>query len=147
MWLSTGFWISEWIDHLYTRLGSTSNYSATANPHNSPQHPLSLFQPAVSSLAVPWQRLLTVEFLLFHALKPSLHRLPAQDSLGRFSCLSYNCSARTTQKRPVSNSTSIVACRFVAPGTCLSSRCLVYPLISWSLHSNCCTRYMCPEHI
>jgi hypothetical protein len=27
--------------------------------HQSPQHPLSLFQPAVSSPAFPWQRLLT----------------------------------------------------------------------------------------
>jgi hypothetical protein len=42
----------------------------------SPQHPLSLFQPAVSSLAVPWQRLLTVEILQLYALKSSLHRLP-----------------------------------------------------------------------
>jgi hypothetical protein len=31
----------------YTRLRTTSNYSATANVHKSPQHPLSLSQPAV----------------------------------------------------------------------------------------------------
>jgi hypothetical protein len=45
--------VNGFIDHLYTRLGTTSNYSATANLHKSPQHPLSLFQPAVPSPAVP----------------------------------------------------------------------------------------------
>jgi hypothetical protein len=30
-----GVWIAEWIDNLYTRLGTTSNYSAIANLHNS----------------------------------------------------------------------------------------------------------------
>jgi hypothetical protein len=37
--------------------------------HKSQQHPLSLFQPAVSSPAVPWQRLLTVDILQLHALR------------------------------------------------------------------------------
>jgi hypothetical protein len=41
----------------------------------SPQHPLSLFQPAVSSPAVPWQRLLTVEIPQLHALRFDLHSL------------------------------------------------------------------------
>jgi hypothetical protein len=36
--------------------------------HRSSQHLLSLFQPAVSSAAVPWQRLLTVELLQLPAL-------------------------------------------------------------------------------
>jgi hypothetical protein len=31
--------------------------------HKTPQHTLSLFQPAMSSLAVPWQRLLTLKIL------------------------------------------------------------------------------------
>jgi hypothetical protein len=44
--------------------------------HKLPQHPLSLFQPAVSSVAVPCQRLLTVQILQLHALKFFLHRLP-----------------------------------------------------------------------
>jgi hypothetical protein len=30
-----GVWIGEWIDHLYTQLETTSNYSAIANLHNS----------------------------------------------------------------------------------------------------------------
>jgi hypothetical protein len=33
--------------------------------HKSPQHPLCLFHPALSSLAIPWQQLLTVEILNF----------------------------------------------------------------------------------
>jgi hypothetical protein len=46
--------------------------------YKSPQHPLSLFQPAVSSSAVPWQRLLTVEIFQLHTLRPSLHSLPCR---------------------------------------------------------------------
>jgi hypothetical protein len=41
--------------------------------HKSPQHPLNVFQPAVSSSAVPWQQFLTVE--IFHL--PVLMPLPA----------------------------------------------------------------------
>jgi hypothetical protein len=44
--------------------------------HKSPQHTLSLFQPAVSSPTFPWQRLLTVEILQLHGLKSSLHSHP-----------------------------------------------------------------------
>jgi hypothetical protein len=33
VWLQTGFWTGDWIDHFTTRLGTTSNYSATANLH------------------------------------------------------------------------------------------------------------------
>jgi hypothetical protein len=47
----------------------------------APQHPLSLFQPAMSSPAVPWKRLPTVEILQLHTLKPSLHRLPYRTDL------------------------------------------------------------------
>jgi hypothetical protein len=36
MWLYTGYGLENgFIDHLYTPLGTTSNYSATANFHNS----------------------------------------------------------------------------------------------------------------
>jgi hypothetical protein len=49
----------------YVRLGTKSNYSATANLHSSQitTAPDKTFQPAVSSPAVPWQCLLTVEIL------------------------------------------------------------------------------------
>jgi hypothetical protein len=66
---------SDLLTNLYTPLGTTSNYSATANLYNlhSLQHPLNLFQPDVSSPAVPWQRLLTVEILQLPALRSSCH--------------------------------------------------------------------------
>jgi hypothetical protein len=43
--------------------------------HKLSQHPLNIFQPAMSLPAVPWQRLLTVEILQLQRLKSSLHRL------------------------------------------------------------------------
>jgi hypothetical protein len=43
--------------------------------HSSPQHPLSFFQPAVSSSAVPWQRLPAVEILQLPTLTSILYRL------------------------------------------------------------------------
>jgi hypothetical protein len=74
--------VNGFTDHLYTRLGTTSSYSATAN-HNSQitTAPAKLFQPAVSLPAVPWQRLLTVEILQLHALKSSLQRLAYRTGL------------------------------------------------------------------
>jgi hypothetical protein len=55
-------WIGEWI---YWPLGTTSNYSATANLHSSQitTAPSRLFQSTMSSPSVPWQRFLTVKFL------------------------------------------------------------------------------------
>jgi hypothetical protein len=55
------------VDHLYTKLETASNYCAAANLLNSQitAAPVKLFQPAISSPAVPWQRLLTVEILSF----------------------------------------------------------------------------------
>jgi hypothetical protein len=41
--------------------------------HKSPQHPLSIFQPVVSSPAIPWQWLLTVKILQLHMLRFYLH--------------------------------------------------------------------------
>jgi hypothetical protein len=49
--------------------------------YKSPQHPLSLFQPAVSSSAIPWQRLLTVDILQLHALRCSCHSRPCRTHL------------------------------------------------------------------
>jgi hypothetical protein len=44
--------------------------------HKWLQHPLCLFQSAVSSTDVPWQRLQTVEILQLPALRSSCHSLP-----------------------------------------------------------------------
>jgi hypothetical protein len=70
--------VNGFIDHLYAGLRTTSNYSATNNLHNSQitTAPAKCIHPAVSSPAVPWQRLLTVEILQLHALRSSLHSLP-----------------------------------------------------------------------
>jgi hypothetical protein len=93
------------IDHLYTRLGTTSNYSTTSisTIHKSLQHPLRLFQPAVSSPAIPWQQLLTVEILQLHAFKSSLHRPPYRTYYQLTLSLAYNISAQTTQKTRISH--------------------------------------------
>jgi hypothetical protein len=93
----------------------------------------------VSSPVVLWQRFLTMKSLQLHALKSSPHRLAYRTDSVAPIVLKVNSSARTTQKCPVSNSTSIGAPRFVAAGKCLPSRCLetglVYLPISRSSHS------------
>jgi hypothetical protein len=141
-WLYTGFWI---VYRIYWPLMHTTQLQVITAPplisriHESPQHSLSLFQPAVSSSAVPCQRLLTVEILQLHALKSSLHRLRTELTWSS-NFPAYNSSAQTTQKHPVSNSTSIVARQFFAAGTCLPSSWpdtdLVYLPLWRSSHSN-----------
>jgi hypothetical protein len=121
----------------------------TASPllstvHNSSQHPLSVFQRAVSSPAVPWQRLLTVEILQLHGLRsPFKSSRTKLTWLFQLSSLYLLCMDRG--ETPVSKSTSIVARRFVVVEMCLPSRCLemglVYLPVSRSSHSNCSTRY------
>jgi hypothetical protein len=75
--------------HLLTTYTHDSEIQAITVPplmskiHKSPQHPLSFFQHAVSSPAVPWQRLLTLEILQLHVLKFSLHRFPYRTDLVR----------------------------------------------------------------
>jgi hypothetical protein len=57
-WLWTGYEsVNGFIDHLYTPLGTTSNYSVIVNLHTLQitTTPAKLFQSAVSSSAVPWQ--------------------------------------------------------------------------------------------
>jgi hypothetical protein len=63
-----------WMDLLITYTHNSELQAITAPPlistiHKSPQHPLSLLQPAVSFPAVPWWRLLTVEILRLQALR------------------------------------------------------------------------------
>jgi hypothetical protein len=86
-----------WLDLLTTYTHDSELQAITAPPlistfYKSQQHPLSLFQPAVSSQTVPCHRLLTVEILQLHALKSSLsggslptasfpHRLPYRTDL------------------------------------------------------------------
>jgi hypothetical protein len=88
--------MNGFIDHLYIRLGNISKYSATANLHNSQIATAAAKPFAVSSPAVPWQRLLTVEILQLLALRYSLHRLPYRTDSQLTLSLAYNISARTT---------------------------------------------------
>jgi hypothetical protein len=65
LWLFDGVWI-EWIgciDHLYTALGTTRNYSATANLRNLHFTAANtiIFSLLQSPLSVSWQRILTQE--------------------------------------------------------------------------------------
>jgi hypothetical protein len=75
--------MNGFIDHLCTPLGTTGNYSATANLHTLQitTAPAKLFHPAMPSSAVPWQRLLTVEILQLPALRSYLHSLPCSTQL------------------------------------------------------------------
>jgi hypothetical protein len=96
--------VNGFINHLYARLGATSNYSTTANLHNSEiitAHIKLFFQPAVSSPAVPWQLLLAVEILQLHALRFYSSQPPVRDLLNSTQLtlsLAYtNISARITE--------------------------------------------------
>jgi hypothetical protein len=61
----------------YTPLGTTNNYNATtiSTNHKTTTVLLNIFQPAVPSLDVLWQRLLTVEILQLQETKFFLHSL------------------------------------------------------------------------
>jgi hypothetical protein len=63
------------VDHLYY-----SNYSATANLHNSQITTAAAkpFSSLLSSPAISWQQLLTVEILQLHMLRSCLHSLPCR---------------------------------------------------------------------
>jgi hypothetical protein len=164
VWLLDGVCI-RWLDLLTTCTHHSELQVITAPPlistiHSSPQHPLCLFQLAVSSPAVPWQRLLTVKIVQFSALRSFLRRLsfrtacqlipqlkwvaissqlPLQSSTAHSTQLTglsqlslpYSYFARTEQKRPFSRMT-IIACISAAVGTCLPSRCLSVDVCSGS---------------
>jgi hypothetical protein len=72
---------SDWSTDLLTTYTHHSELEAIIAPslistlYKTPQHPLSLFQPDVSSLAFPLQRLLRVEILQLHAFSASLAEL------------------------------------------------------------------------
>jgi hypothetical protein len=111
------------VDHLYIRLGTTSNYIIELHTSN-------IFVPATHittclySLTFNW--LLTVtDFFL---------QTPIKNWLSCLSCLP--CTDRV--ENTVSNSTSVVACVSVAAGTYLLSRCLEMNVVSESFARNSC---------
>jgi hypothetical protein len=70
--------LDDWIYCTYTlhsELQAITALPLISTIHSSPQHSLSVFQPAVSSPAVPGQRLLTVKILRLFALGSFLSRL------------------------------------------------------------------------
>jgi hypothetical protein len=102
----------DWIFDLLTTYTHDSELQAITEPslistiHKSPQHMRSLSHPAVSSPAVPWQRLLTMDILQLPVLRSSLsggslltttfpHRLPyATDSVASIVALITLCTDR-----------------------------------------------------
>jgi hypothetical protein len=80
-------WGTDWWMDLLTTCTHHWELQAITAPqlistvHKSPQQPLSLFQPAMSSPAVSLQRLLTVEILQLHALRFCLQSLPCRTLL------------------------------------------------------------------
>jgi hypothetical protein len=145
-WLQIGVeLVNGFIGHLYTRLGTTSNYSVTTNIYNS---------QSTTAPAKPFPAccVFTIRSLAMASnsgdssascAQDLSSQTPIQNWLGR--PLQDNSSARTTQKHPVSNCTCIVAHRFIPAGTCLLSHCLemslVYLPISPLSHSNGSPRY------
>jgi hypothetical protein len=77
----------DWILDLFITLAHNSELNLIAvSPlistfHKTPQHPLSILQLAVSSRAIPWRRLPTVEILQHHTLKFCFHSLPYRTHL------------------------------------------------------------------
>jgi hypothetical protein len=103
---------------------TASNYSATADLQNSQiiTAPAKLFfQPAVSSQAVPWQRLLTVEILELHAPRSYLHSFPCRPQLNSTQHCPLLITARHGPHRK-HHSFIFAFVSFVA-GTCLPSSC------------------------
>jgi hypothetical protein len=104
-------WIGE-LDLLTTCIHHSELHLITApllisTIHRSPHHSLSLFQPAVSSTAVPSRRLLTVEILQLPALMSLLSgEYPATELLSTVnltiapSLLSLPCRARLNCQPP-----------------------------------------------
>jgi hypothetical protein len=118
---------SDWILDLLTTYTHDSQIQVITSPplistiHKSPQHPLGLFQPAVSLPAVPWKRLLTMEILQLHALKSLF-----TDSHTELSCNLVPCLQHLGTDHTENNSSSVVS-GFVAAEMCLPRRCEASP--------------------
>jgi hypothetical protein len=98
---------------------------------------LAFFQPAVSSPAVPWQRLLRVEILQLHALRSSLHRpsyrthlnsqLTYHTEITPFPLLESHCCII---KKPISSNRNVFTEPLPRNGRCLQSHCLATGICS-----------------
>jgi hypothetical protein len=140
--------VLDWILDLLTTYTHDSKLQAITAPslistiHKSSQHPLSIFQPAMSSPAVPRYRLVKSGDSSASRAQASLHRLPYRtDSVAP---IVFKITPRHGPRRNTRFQHTLVR-RFVAVGMCLPSCCLemslVYSPTSRSLHSNGSTRY------
>jgi hypothetical protein len=138
--------VNGFIDHLYTQLGTTLNYSATANLNDSQittapakafpacciftsrslttassSGDSSVLRAQVLLSQPPVQNSTQLTELWRHFFSASL----LQSSTGLDAPVLFFISPRRGPRRehPISNSKSIVACVFVSAGTCLPSRC------------------------
>jgi hypothetical protein len=99
VWLQTRFWlVNGFIDHFYTPLGTTSNYSATANLHNS-QITISTAKPFPACCVFANRSLATASnngdsWASRAQVLPS--QRPVQNSTKLTLSLAYNISTRTT---------------------------------------------------
>jgi hypothetical protein len=103
--------------------------------NKSPQHPLSLVQPAVSSSAVSWQRLIVVEITrsgsVFTASRAELNCQPncsaisSQSFFAKFNWLIAPAVLVITSRHEPNRKhhSSVVACVVVAAGMCLPNCC------------------------
>jgi hypothetical protein len=116
------------IDHLYTKLGTASKYSAIVNLHNlqiTTAHAKSFPRSSPLRMATPYKL-----NLFFKASLTELTRLSQVSSLQPL----FTDRVENT----VSKSASIVACVSVAAGTCVRSRCLETNVVPKLLASYSC---------
>jgi hypothetical protein len=125
-------WVGEQIycSYIYTQHSEPQAITAPSlisTLYKSPQHLLSLFQPAVLKPAVPRQRLLTVEILQVHALRSSIQP-PLQNSLNTAPCRAQlNCTQPAWGSSPYSlgvdptENTASITCSTVVMGGCLAT--------------------------
>jgi hypothetical protein len=105
--------------------------------HKSPQYTLSRLQLAVSSPAVPCQRLLTVEILQLHALRFYLHSIQCKTKRSSL------CLLLTSRHGPHrKHRSSIVAFVSVAAGTSLQ-RCFPETAVARTTENTYCCALVC----
>jgi hypothetical protein len=108
-----GVWIGYWFLWHNSELQVITAPPMSSTFYSSLQYPLSIFQLSVSSTAVPWQRLLTVEIFHLAALRSSCHscqcrtlvnslnwQLPTINSTIAPSLLSLTCRAQLSTANP-----------------------------------------------
>jgi hypothetical protein len=152
-----GVWSGYWIYWHNSELQVTTALSLSSTLYKPPQHPISLFQPVVSS-AVPWERLLTVDIFQLPALRSSCHsrlyrtldnsfnpncQLSTPELDCRFSTNSLNSiqPAWGPRDEPNWKHTLFLPLHACIPIRCLETGCIT-PLFIRPLHNNGCTCYL-----